>query len=74
MCQASGSISLISMYSPFKMRCTSLGGSGGAPGKLEAQSQLQGVEVAGMGEQLQIGPEHLRVEELGQKQEMRTQA
>ena len=42
--------------------------------KLEAQSQLQGVEVAGMGEQLQIGPEHLRVEELGQKQEMRTQA
>ena len=31
-CQASGSISLISMYSPFKMHCTSLGGSCGTPG------------------------------------------
>ena len=30
-CQASGSISLISTYSPFKMRCTSLGGSCGTP-------------------------------------------
>ena len=31
-CQVSGSISLISTYSPFKMRCTKLDGSCGKPG------------------------------------------